>query len=418
MRCRPALLQKAWTMPNSRPRKKARSAKKSAGPAKAKPVETIGKNGSSENPHLSTELIARVATYVPLLRLDDEIGRATHTKYLYNDLHNLCLAAGPESSRSIKQSCLKKNMNYIEHCQSLFRTSSLTGQKKFADWSKEGHLAWMSANRNWREYVTDDVIEHCRYTPPLGDDSHLSWRQLIARETSDITDHALSGFANPARAIQLGLVDALRFLVEDKLIDVNAKQWKTFKRGDDPTHLLTVAIHANQPEAFDYLLSLEAIDFNGDSTELDRYTKYIFTSALEAYVEDENNGHFFRALVQHPKFQPNGRVIYGYNPDQRAPGKMTLLHMFVNEYTCMLMGYYRPEVVKEKQKRFLHALKLVLDAGADPKLEFDDLRSPHAIALDNLGATSCGGISFGQRLVHTLQEMNKMMLGISKQSQK
>ena len=237
---------------------------------------------------------------------------------------------------------------------------------------------------------------------------------------SDITDHALSGFANPARAIQLGLVDALRFLVEDKLIDVNAKQWKTFKRGDDPTHLLTVAIHANQPEAFDYLLSLEAIDFNGDSNEHDRYTKYIFTSALETYVDDESNCHFFRALVQHPKFQPNGRFLYGRNPGRRAPGKMTLLHMFVNEYTNMLLLYVND--VGGHQKRFLLAFQLVLDAGADPKLEFDDLRSPYAIALDNQkkkksmqSKRSFGGITLGHRLVHTLQEMIKLM---SKESRK
>ena len=199
------------------------------------------------------------------------------------------------------------------------------------------------------------------------------------------------------------------------IVNVNAKQWKKFQWRDDPVHLLTVAINANQPEAFDYLLSLEAIDFNGDITEHDRaFRDYIFSSALEVYVDDESKGHFFRALVQHPKFSPNRRFFYGYNPDQRAPGKMTILHMFVNEYTSMLMGYYREEVIEEKKKRFFHALKLVLDAGADPKLEFDDLRSPNAIALDNLGAASCGGISFGQRLVHTLQEMIKMM---SKRSQ-
>lgn len=83
--------------------------------------------------------------------------------------------------------------------------------------------------------------------------------------------------------------------------------------------------------------------------------------------------------------------------------------MFVNEYTSMLMGYDREEVVKGKQKRFLLAFQLVLDAGADPRLEFDDLNSSFDIAVDNLGAASCGCISFGQRLVHTLEQMIKMM---------
>ena len=263
---------------------------------------------------------------------------------------------------------------------------------------KEGHLAWMSANKNWRDYITDDVMETCRFTSSKKD------------HCIDRTQHPLSALANPARAIQLGLIVALRFWVEDKLIDVNAKQWKSFHWQVGPVHLLTLAITQDQPEAFDYLLSLEAIDFNGDSNEYDRgYSNYIFSCALEAYVEDENECHYFRTLVQHSKFQPNGRFLDGYNPDQRAPGKMTTLHMFVNEYTSFLMGYYSDEAVKQMNERLLQAFQLVLDAGADPKLEFDDIRSPYAIALDNLGAASCGGITFGQRLVHTLQEMIKMM---------
>ena len=94
---------------------------------------------------------------------------------------------------------------------------------------------------------------------------------------------------------------------------------------------------------------------------------------------------------------------------------MTLLHMFVNEYTNMLMMYGKPEVLDPKERRFLHAFSLVLDSGADPKLEFDDLSSPFAIATDNLRAASCGGITFGQRLVDTLRKMISMM---SKQGRK
>ena len=255
-----------------------------------------------------------------------------------------------------------------------------------------------------------EVVDQCKCVPP-GNSRNRSSSYSDVSDTNERIEHALSGFANPARAIQLGLIDALRFLVEDKLINVNAKQWKTYLWCNDHVHLLTVTINANQPDAFDYLLSLEAIDFNGDSTEhdWDYYSNFIFSSALEGYVEDKHKCHFFQALVQHPKFQPNGRFLYGYNPNLQAPGKMSLLTMFVNEYTSMLMGYYREEVVKGKQKRFLHAFQLVLDAGADPRLEFDDLNSSFDIAVDNLGAASCGGISFGQRLVHTLEQMIKMM---------
>ena len=86
-------------MPTSRPRKKARIAEKAVGSAKAKSAEATGKNGSSENPQLSAELIARVSTYVPLFRLGIDIDNAL--KLLYDDLHNLCLATGPQTSRLI-----------------------------------------------------------------------------------------------------------------------------------------------------------------------------------------------------------------------------------------------------------------------------------------------------------------------------
>ena len=393
-------------MPTSRPRKKARIAEKAVGSAKVKSAEAISTNGSSGNPQFSTELIARVSTYVPLFKTDEELMNPGNTSYLHDDLHNLCLAAGPGTSRSIKQSFLKKNLRYIQKCQRLFGPMG-------TDWTQEGHLAWMSANKNWREYITDDVLEECKDNP------------LIHRTY----EHHLSGFANPARAIQLGLVDALRFLVEDKLIDVNAKQWMGYGWQRKHVHLLTLAINANQREAFDYLLSLEAIDFNGDSTEFNAdYDKYIFSSALDQYVNYENNCHFFRALVQHPKFNPNRRLVYGYSTKQGTICKMTLLHMFVNHYTSIPLEFDDSDdsesddsddtdvSVERKQKRFLHAFQLVLDTGADPTLQFNDLRSPFDDACRiRVAVASRGGIAFEQRLVPTLQAMIKMMC---KQSQK
>ena len=388
------------TMPTTRAKKKARTDQSRHS---AKSSKSASNRSSGNNPQLSAELIARVATYVPHFKSDEEIHSRSTEPHTYKNVFNLCLAAGPAISRSIKQSYLKKNLRYLELCQ---RKIGITGRpgRGGRQCLRECHLAWMSANIDWRDYVTDEVVDQCKYVP-------RSSSYNVVLDTTDRSKHALSGLANPARATELGLVDALRFLIEDKLIDVNAKQWQTYEWRYSPVHLLTVAINANQPEAFDYLLSLEAIDFNGDSNEHDQRSKCIFSSALEGCVEDKRKCHFFQALVQHPKFQPNGRFLYGYNPNLQAPGKMSLLTMFVNEYTSMLMGYDSEEIVKGKQKRFLHAFQLVLNAGADTRLEFDDLNSSFDIAVDNIGAASCGGtcISFGQRLVHALEQMIKMM---------
>ena len=80
---------------------------------------------TSENPQLqlqlqlqlSAELIARVATYVPLFRSEEAQWARGSARWIYGDLRNLhvCLAAGPEISRSItcKQSFLEKNLSEL-----------------------------------------------------------------------------------------------------------------------------------------------------------------------------------------------------------------------------------------------------------------------------------------------------------------
>ena len=90
---------------------------------------------------------------------------------------------------------------------------------------------------------------------------------------------------------------------------------------------------------------------------------------------------------------------------------MTLLHMFVNEYTNMPMGYRDEKRALATQMRLIESFRLLMDAGADPNIEFDDyvLRSPLSIAKDNLAAVSLGGYTFGETLVRTLQGMVKIM---------
>ena len=397
-------------MSSRQPRKKkARTAKGSArsasplgGGAQAKAPESAGDSGSGM-PTLSSELIARVATYVEIF---------ANTNVHSPDLYHLCLAVGPAISRTIKNSYLKKNLSYLKDCHSAGIDPA--SQRRAIQWIRECHLAWLSVNTNWKDLISDAVMEEFEFSIEESERENDDgfWRdppiQTIVKSKGL---HPFSALANPARAIQLGLTDVLRFLVEDKGISINGKRWKTYYWRTSPIHLLTVAINSNCPEAFDYLLSLDAIDFNNENTTYERsHSKTVFSGAVEAYADGDYK-HYFRALVQHPKFRANGRIIYGYNPDQRQPGKMTLLHMFVNEYTNMPMGYRDEKRALATQMRLIESFRLLMDAGADPNIEFDDyvLRSPLSIAKDNLAAVSLGGYTFGETLVRTLQGMVKIM---------
>ena len=335
-------------------------------------------------------------------------------QYIHSpDLPNLCLAVGPVISRIIKYSYLEKNLGYLNGCHSI--GIELASQGQALKWVRECHLAWLSVNTNWRDLITDAVAEEFIFSNEESERENRDgfwFDPPIGTVIKSKGLHPFSALANPARAIQLGLINVLRFLVEDKGININGKHWKTYSWRTSPVHLLTVAINSNCPEAFDYLLSLNAIDFKNESTSFKHgnFTDTLFSSAVTAYVKEKNK-HYFRALVQHPKFQANGRTIFGWNPDLRQDGKMTLLHMFVNHYTSIPMGYHDKKEVIAMQEGLLESLRLLMDAGADPNIEFDDyvLSSPLSIAKDNLRAASFGGYTFGERLVRTLQGMIKIM---------
>ena len=290
--------------------------------------------------YFTPELIARVATFAEAV-----VRRGPRGHERASDVENICHAVGPMTSRIIKQYYLKKNMGYLEAVIQVFY--DIIGG---VEWARECHLAWMSVNTGWRSLVTDQLMQRSEIFGPRP-------RRF----------HPLLAMLNPAVAIEMDLLVALKFLVEVKDVDINATLWvglSEFKpKKNVGFHLISTAIRADNYGAFQYLMSLDAIDIYSLRRRSRITSNYsIFCCATDAYIEDKNMKRYFEAFVKHAKFRPNGRFFAG------SALAMTCLHYLIKDLS---KRYGKAEI-----ERALNAVKCLLDAGADPNLEFNDLFSP------------------------------------------
>ena len=151
----------------------------------------------SQNSTLTTELIARVATF-------EAVGPT---------LRNICLGVGRRDSNVVRHAYLRNNLGYLGHFLEKY-----VSQQADADHYQEGdgwktcrdrYLAWMKVNSEWRKLVSDDKI-----------DEAVSG---VISKTDPLTP-----FYNPAIAIELRLMDSLKYLVETKGVDLNTCTWGSF----------------------------------------------------------------------------------------------------------------------------------------------------------------------------------------------
>lgn len=212
--------------------------------------------------YFTPELIARVATFV----------EAVSTNDLPSDVKIICHAVGPMPSRIIKQVYLKKNMRYLEEVIQSF------AYRATAEWAKECHLAWMSVNTGWRSLVTDELMERNenprrlifddfreKYETARNTRNMLHVRSSALTLNIPLNIHPLLAMLNPAVAIEMDLPDALKYLVEGKGIDINAKRWIGLRQSSGTEHreyhhLITTAIWRDEYESFQYLMSFDTID--------------------------------------------------------------------------------------------------------------------------------------------------------------
>ena len=233
----------------------------------------------------------------------------------------------------------------------------------------------MERNMNARKLISDQPRERNLERKKVGLEPVI---YKDARSPSGyflVSIHPLLAMLNPTVAIEMNLLEALKYLVEEKGIDINAMRWVGLRQSSDTDymchHLIATAIRRDDYDAFQYLMSVDTIDIYSmkrDYLATSRRRSSIFSYAIDAYIEDENKKRYFDAFVEHVTFRPNARF-------HAAWGGVTV--------TCL---HFLLRVLLRRNRmvgthRVLDAVKHLLDTGADPELEFHDLASPLAVAI-------------------------------------
>ena len=188
-----------------RPLKKARTSKDAA-------VSVPGGKSGGTSIHLTPELVARVATFA------DSVCSP--------DVMNTCLAVGPDVSRTVRYYYLKRNVKYLARTIKRYCRGDIERKR-----ARFNHLHWMKINADWRTFaVGDDLMDRLK----------LACQETESGQSIIDIFHPLIAFNNPAVAIQIGLFDPLKHLVEDKGIDVNGFKWSGFGSAER-MHLLYYA---------------------------------------------------------------------------------------------------------------------------------------------------------------------------------
>ena len=239
----------------------------------------------SQKPRLNAELLGKVATY-------SSLGR---------DLLNLCVVAGPRDCAVIRHAYLRNNLRYLE--ESLYKCFNFGTDKEDAGqrwpWLDHGlcgdrYLAWMEVNTDWRRLITAERIDSLATAHERDNEGIFT----------AIVNHLLP-FNNPAVAIELGLMDPMRHLVEEMGIDVNSYKWIAFKYDPykisrQPRNLLAQCADSDNFSAFQYLLGRDAIDVCSKVSKGGDHEALTHLTVLEECFCSPNRTAFFRELLLHP----------------------------------------------------------------------------------------------------------------------
>mmetsp|Transcript_21787 Transcript_21787/g.62480 ORF Transcript_21787/g.62480 Transcript_21787/m.62480 type:complete len:310 (+) Transcript_21787:185-1114(+) len=205
---------------------------------------------------------------------------------LGEDLLNLCIMAGPKDCAAIRHAYLRNNVLYLEASLSRY-----VEHDEDSDWEsrlcRDRYRAWTEVNADWRRLVTEERIDSLARTSEEDTENEADCMYAFV--------DPLIPLVNPAVAIELGLIETLKHLVEKRGIDVNAYRWTNYTHGRvGPVHLLMHCIGCDAFESFEYLLSTSDIDIN---------CQYKDEAEEAATILEHCFGfecRFFRGLLRHP----------------------------------------------------------------------------------------------------------------------
>ena len=299
---------------------------------------------SSGGIHLMPELVARVATFA------DAVDSS--------DVMNMCLAVGPAVSRTVRHYYLWRNEKFLTTTISKLCQGGISRDKVRCN-----HLAWMKVNADWRTIaVRDSLMDKlklaCKKCLNRSRTGKIPMRPMI-----DVV-HPFIAFNNPAVAIQIGLFDSLKHLVEDKGIDINSFEWTKFGFGMR-LHLLHHASSARNEEIFVYLLNRPGVNIR---------CVHVFQSLLSLTKESGRfESSFLKIFMKHPQFHINGRII-PRRTYRSSGGHVILTPLYAATETCLTE--VRSTCDETRFRAISQALEILLSSGADPNLSFPGYRSP------------------------------------------
>ena len=156
-----------------------------------KKAKTISHNHSAPvtsdgrtNIHLSQELIARIATYADMSN---------------SGVMNICLAVGPIAARPIRISYLKKNVKYLNRTlKELLIVRRHANESFRRDKAGSNHREWMEVNADWKTIATSDA-------------DITAMKNVLIKDAIQSGDHPFLAFNNAAFAVELGLIDVVKF---------------------------------------------------------------------------------------------------------------------------------------------------------------------------------------------------------------
>ena len=322
---------------------------------------------SGDGIHLTPELIARMATFAD----------ANNSP----DVMNTCLAVGPVISRTIKHFYLRHNEKYLvdalknlNSCRKLYWSPNDCRVKAGVN-----HRAWMEANTDWRTTaVSDDSIREMRNL------ELIKLLQVIFLNKS----RPFVAFNSTAFAVELGLLEVVKFLIEDKGVDPN-EYGLTFG-GDGASyrvHLVSAAMTFDQEAIFKYLLSLPSTNLYSekDNNPTRNWKHGLFEEALARYVElyseREKEKPFLTLLVNHNRFDVNKAC---HRRSTFPASNFPCLFIALERIEKCLGGFEEehedPDLTEydwtkydsECLDRYIGAIKLLLEAGANPNQSVSD----------------------------------------------
>jgi len=323
------------------------------------------KESSSSSASASASPIAAPAAGIPI----DVLPIVASFTGTGRDLRNLCIAVGPKHAKGIRNAYLRDNETYIVQSLRMLPVliPDLAGHVKVFrdnahrfDKCRDNVMTWMDVNsKSWKGRCTPCKMNMYADKP-------------LVLETDLV-------FNNPAVVVELGLLEVLRFLVEEKDIDVNTANWNGFTSNSEGVgnfSLGRLIFLRGNIGMLHYFLSLE-------KTHIPSFHQVLLDWHYLLPRE------CFEIIVRHPRFDPN--FAFGLF--------FTQLRGIVN-----WMG---EDKVKETRIGFRAKVIIAfLDAGADPRTLVQGFGGDLApIDIVRRMLVACPGSFHLERLGEKMQEV-------------